>query len=643
MNNHPYRDAMLKLSFSSDLEERTIAMLKAASAESAKEEPTMKETEKANEIQTAEIHTNKPTRRKSFHSNRKRFAIGGSVLAAAACLLLVILPMLRADAPFASQVAVLHDEEPQVNTVIAAPEALKTSAPMSEAYEADAIVAEENEAMEWSDWSFGYTSDSTSSRALEAGAWGGSANVWNTEEYSFIAENRFLSALTSPLSTFAADVDTASYSKLRSAILAGQSVPVDSVRIEEMLNYFSYSYAQPQNGEPFGVTTEIADCPWNPDTKLLLIGLQAEKIPEDSIPSQNLVFLIDVSGSMDEQGKLPLVQRSFLLLLEELKPTDTVSIVTYASGDRIVLDGVRASDKTKIMAAINELTAGGGTAGAAGIQTAYELAEKHFIKGGNNRVILATDGDLNIGISDEGSLTRMIEEKRESGVYLSVLGFGYGNYKDNKLEALADHGNGNYFYIDNIYEARKALVEDMGGTFLTVAKDVKLQVDFNPAKIKGYRLIGYENRVMAAEDFADDQKDGGEVGSGHRVTVLYELVPADSAMQIDAAESRYQSGTVMSSSDWLTLNIRCKAPEGDTSVLYQYPIDENAQLETMSDNLRFASAVAEVGMLLRNSEFKANASYESALERLRGTASIRGDVYKEEFQYLVTLLERDEQ
>lgn len=657
MNNHPYRDAMLKLSFSSDLEERTIAMLKAASAESQKEEPTMKETtmketQKESEIQTAETHTCKPTRHKSFHSSRKRFAIGGSILAAAACLLLVILPMLRAYEPdrIPADVNILRDEEPQINTVAAALGPLKTSAPMNEAYEADVIVSEAgviapeaNGAVDWSGWDFEVPGDGAGSTAMEAGAWSSPADAWNTEEYSFIAENRFLSTLTSPLSTFAADVDTASYSKLRSAILAGQVVPADSVRVEEMLNYFSYSYARPQNGEPFGVTTEIADCPWNADTKLLLIGLQAEKIPEDSIPLQNLVFLIDVSGSMDEQGKLPLVQRSFLLLLEELKPTDTVSIVTYASGDRIVLDGVRASDKTKIMAAINELTAGGGTAGAAGIQTAYELAEKHFIKGGNNRVILATDGDLNIGISDEGSLTRLIEEKRESGVSLSVLGFGYGNYKDNKLEALADHGNGNYFYIDNIYEARKALVEDMGGTFLTVAKDVKLQVDFNPAKVNGYRLIGYENRVMAAEDFADDQKDGGEVGSGHRVTVLYELVPADSAMQVDAVESQYKSGTVSNSSDWLTLNIRCKAPEGDTSVLYQYPVNENAQMETMSDNLRFASAVAEVGMLLRDSEFKANASYESALERLRGTASIRGDVYKEEFQYLVTLLERDKQ
>jgi len=304
------------------------------------------------------------------------------------------------------------------------------------------------------------------------------------------------------------------------------------------------------------------------------------------------------------------------------------------------LDGVRASEQQRIMDAIDGLTAGGGTSGARGIQTAYELAERYFIAEGSNRIVLATDGDFNIGISDEGSLTRFIEEKKQSGIFLSVLGFGYGNYKDNKLESLADHGNGNYAYIDTIYEARKALVEEMGATFFAVAKDVKLQVEFNPAQIKGYRLIGYENRTMAAEDFANDQKDGGEVGSGHRVTVLYEIVPMNSPMQIDAVETKYQTAIVSESEEWLTLNIRCKAPDGDTSTLYTYPVDASFILTSPSDNMLFASSVVEVGMLLRNSEFRGTASFASALDRLRNTSSVAGDVYKEEFQYLVTLLER---
>ncbi len=466
---------------------------------------------------------------------------------------------------------------------------------------------------------------------------------FNTNEYSFFQENRFLSTRTQPLSTFAADVDTASYAQLRARILRGEQVPVDSVRIEEMLNYFGYDYQLPQGGQPFGVTMELAKTPWNAQTWLLLIGLQAAEIPKEERPGQNLVFLIDVSGSMDMPGKLPLVKRAFLMLLEELAPTDTISIVTYASWDEVVLDGVRASEKTRIMEAIDSLTAGGSTAGAAGIQTAYELANKHFIKGGNNRVLLATDGDLNVGVSDEGSLARMVEEKKQGGIFLSVLGFGDGNYKDNKLEALADHGDGNYAYIDTIYEARRALVTEIGATFFTVAKDVKLQVDFNPAHIKGYRLIGYENRVMAAEDFADDAKDGGELGSGHRLTVMYELVPVGSDFDIGEAQSKYQEPqeAKSASDEMLTLSIRAKAPDGDESKLYAYPLKQ-AEPGEMTDNLRFAAAVAQVGMLLRDSEWKGSASYADALELLRGSASLTGDTYKEEFLYLVTLLDRAE-
>ena len=464
---------------------------------------------------------------------------------------------------------------------------------------------------------------------------------FNTNEYNAFKENRFLSARTSPLSTFAADVDTASYAQLRAMILKGESVPVDSVRVEEMLNYFNYNYKLPENGEPFGVTMELAECPWNQETWLLLIGLQAAEIPKEERPAQNLVFLIDVSGSMDSPDKLPLVKRAFLMLLDELSPTDTVSIVTYASRDEVLLDGVRASDKVRIMEAIENLTAGGMTAGAAGITSAYELANRHFIPGGNNRVLLATDGDLNVGVSDEGSLARMVEEKKQGGIFLSVLGFGDGNYKDNKLEALADRGDGNYSYIDTIYEARKALVTEIGATFFTVAKDVKLQVDFNPAQIRGYRLIGYENRLMEAEDFADDTKDGGELGSGHRLTVMYELVPVGSAFDIGETESKYQAEPEIegASGELLTLSIRAKAPDGDESRLYAYPLMKDA-LGEMGENLRFAAAVAEAGMLLRGSEWKGTATYGSALELLRGSAGLTGDPYKEEFLYLLTLLQR---
>ncbi len=488
------------------------------------------------------------------------------------------------------------------------------------------------------------TAMSTSRQALPMGNYAPSMpfpEPFNTNEYNFFQENRFLSTLTSPLSTFAADVDTASYTQLRAKILAGEQVPVDSVRIEEMLNYFRYDYKQPLGDEPFGVTMELAKTPWNKDSWLLLIGLQAAEIPKEKRPGQNLVFLIDVSGSMDAPDKLPLVKRAFLILLEELAPTDTISIVTYASRDEVVLDGVPASEKTRIMAAIDSLTAGGSTAGAAGIQTAYSLAKKHQLKEGNNRVLLATDGDLNVGTSDEGALARLVEEKKKDGIFLSVLGFGDGNYKDNKLEALADHGDGNYAYIDTIYEARRALVTEIGATFFTVAKDVKLQVDFNPAAIKGYRLIGYENRLMNAEDFSNDSKDGGELGSGHRLTALYEIVPLGSPFDIGDAHSKYQAPPQAddTTGEMLTLSIRAKAPDGEESQLYTYPLLQQEPAD-ISDNLRFAAAVAQVGMLLRDSVWKGEASFASSLELLRNNQSLAGDPYKEEFLYLVGLLER---
>ena len=466
---------------------------------------------------------------------------------------------------------------------------------------------------------------------------------FNTNEYNFVPENRFVSVLTSSLSTFAADVDTASYAQVRAMILRGDPVPRDSVRVEEFLNYFRYDYKQPDAGEPFGVTMQMTQTPWNEHTLLLQIGLQAAEIPKEERPPQNLVFLIDVSGSMDAPDKLPLVKRAFQLLVKELAPTDTVSIVTYASRDEVVLRGVRASEKTRILEAIDQLAAGGATAGAAGITTAYDIAQELLIAGGNNRVLLATDGDLNVGISDEGSLVRLIKEKKQAGIFLSVLGFGDGNYKDNKLEALADHGDGNYSYIDTIFEARRALVTEIGATFFAVAKDVKLQVDFNPAALKGYRLIGYENRLMEAEDFTDDTRDGGELGSGHRLTVLYELVPIDSAFDIGTAQSKYTqpAPTDSAPAEWLTLSIRAKQPEGNESQLFTYPLPIDTPQE-MTDNLRFAAAVAQVGMLLSDSEWKSTASYDSALALLRQDTSLSGDVFKEEFLYLVNLLAREQ-
>ena len=465
---------------------------------------------------------------------------------------------------------------------------------------------------------------------------------WNTEEYTTFESNRFLSVLTSPLSTFAADVDTSSYALFRRKVLSGERVAPDSIRIEEMLNYFRFSYPQPKEGEPFGVATEIAPCPWNEKTKLMLIGLQAEEVKKDDRPGHNLVFLIDTSGSMFGSDRLDLVKRAFLLLLDELEPEDTVSIVAYASQDRVVLEGAPAADKTRIMEAITELEAHGSTNGSAGITRAYEIASKYYKEGGVNRILLATDGDLNVGVTSEGDLARLVTEKKESGISLTCLGFGMGNYKDNKMEALADYGNGNCRYIDTIYEARKALVEEGGGTFITVAKDVKIQVDFNPAKVKGYRLIGYEDRVMAAEDFADDTKDGGEIGSGHRMTALYEIVSADSDFDFGEAESRYQNAQAETAEDaeWLTVSIRAKEPEGTESRLYEYPVKDDAVTETMSENLRFAAGVAEAGMLLRESEWKGTATWASALELVRGCGNVSGDPYKEEFVYLLTLLER---
>lgn len=463
---------------------------------------------------------------------------------------------------------------------------------------------------------------------------------FNTEEYNAISENNFKSVKDYPLSTFSVDVDTASYSNVRRMINNGERVVPDAVRIEEMINYFKYDYKKPAPDVPFSINTELSDCPWNKNAKLLLIGLQAKEIDLENRPSSNLVFLLDVSGSMDEPNKLPLMQKAFVMLTENLNENDRISIATYAGAERVVLKGAKGNETMKIVSAIEELTAGGATAGEAGIIKAYELAREYFIEGGNNRVILATDGDLNVGISSEGDLVRLIEEKRNSGIYLSVLGFGTGNLKDNKMEALADNGNGNYHYIDSVLEAKKVLVEEMGGTLYTVAKDVKLQVEFNPAYIKGYRLIGYENRLLATEDFIDDSKDAGEIGAGHRVTALYEIIETGSEQEIAESNLKYQDQQIISdSNEWLTINVRYKEPNEDTSKLISVTVDESDYTSEMPDNLRFASSVAAFGMLLRESKWKGEASYQMILDNLKN-CDFSSDEYKEEFVYLVKKMSR---
>ncbi len=459
---------------------------------------------------------------------------------------------------------------------------------------------------------------------------------FDTEEYNSITENRYLSAAVNPLSTFSADVDTASYSNVRRYIDDRTLPPADAVRIEELLNYFSYDYPEPKEGEPFSVTTEVSECPWNKDAKLLHVGMQAMKPDTDELPPSNLVFLIDVSGSMDSPDKLPLVKEAFFLLTEQLGEDDRISIVTYASSDRVVIEGATGNDKQKISDAIYLLDAGGSTAGSAGITTAYAIAERYFIEGGNNRIILATDGDLNVGPSSEGELTRLVEEKRKSGVFLSVMGFGTGNIKDNKMEALADNGNGTYYYIDSEAEARKVLVEEMGGTLFTVAKDVKFQVEFNPSVVKGYRLIGYENRVMQDEDFNDDTKDAGEIGAGHHVTVLYEIVTVDSPIEIDAPELTYQNSTGTGSDDFLTVKVRCKRPDEDESVLFTYPVGQDKYTENPSDDFVFASAVAQYGMLLRESDYANDTDYEDVLTLLDSRDGLLEDDYRSDFRRIVS-------
>ncbi|QDV32995.1 von Willebrand factor [Tautonia plasticadhaerens] len=464
----------------------------------------------------------------------------------------------------------------------------------------------------------------------------------NTESYARIDDNPFIRAAEEPLSTFSVDVDTASYANVR-RFLASQRMlpPPDAVRIEELINYFVYDLQAPSEGDPhpFSVEVEVTRCPWDADHRLARIGVKGREVERDARATSNLVFLLDVSGSMDSPDKLPLLKRAMRLLVDELGENDRVAIVVYASSEGLALPSTPCDRKETILAALESLQAGGSTAGGAGIQLAYQVANENFIEGGINRVILCTDGDFNVGVSDEGQLTRMIEEKAKTGVFLSVLGFGTGNLQDSKMEALADRGNGNYAYIDSLAEAEKVLVEQMGGTLVTIAKDVKIQVDFNPAQVGAYRLIGYENRMLEARDFEDDAKDAGEIGAGHSVTALYELIPpAQLTEDLPApSESRYISppdpaAGHVASDELLTVNLRYKAPDGDDSTLVELPVvDAGLDYTDASPDFKFASAVAAFGMLLRGSPHVGDVSHDAVLELAQAGLEFDPGGYRAEF------------
>lgn len=467
---------------------------------------------------------------------------------------------------------------------------------------------------------------------------------YNTEEYSTFEENVFHETKKDALTTFSIDVDRAAYSNMRRMINNGQLPPKDAIRIEEMINYFDYNYAQPIGKDPVSFQTEISDSPWNKGLKLLHIGLQAKKIPADNLPASNLVFLIDVSGSMNTYNKLPLLKQGFKLLVDQLRPNDHVAIVVYAGAAGLVLPSTSGKEKTKIKEALENLQAGGSTAGGEGIKLAYKIALDNFINEGNNRVILATDGDFNIGTSSEADLKTLIENKRESGVYLSVLGFGMGNYKDNKMETLADKGNGNYAYIDDLQEAQKEFVTEFGGTLFTVAKDVKLQLEFNPKYVKAYRLIGYENRKLNNEDFNDDKKDAGEMGSGHTVTAIYEIIPAgvESSYLGKVDPLKYQENKnlthVGNSNEVLTIKLRYKLPNENTSKLIEQAVyDKHTTFDKTTDDFRLAASIAEFGLLLRQSNFKGNASFEHIIASAKSARGDDEEGYRAEFIKLVKM------
>lgn len=477
---------------------------------------------------------------------------------------------------------------------------------------------------------------------------------WNTEGYNSITESGFINTSSNRFSTFGADVDTATYSNFRRTVYEAYDVfkhedyaygglDPSALRIEEMINYFEYSYTAPEDGEKFSVSQTIVPCPWNEDTLLYRVGVRAEEI--DISGGSNIVFLVDTSGSMFWNNGLPLAQEALKTLQKNLSENDRVSIVTYAGSSTVVAEGLRGDQHKEIKDAINSLEAGGSTNGAGGIITAYDIAQEYFIEGGNNRVILCTDGDFNVGTSSEAGLIELIEEKKETGVFLSCLGFGAGNYKDDKMEALADHGNGNYFYIDCTDEAEKALNNEIWSTLYTVAKDTKFQVEFNPETVAAYRIIGYENRQMAAEDFSDDTKDGGEVGSGQTVTILYEIVPVGSDMDVPEVESRYDNDeetSISGADEYCVLNIRYKEPDGDKSELRTYPVTTSMFTEEMDLDTSWAAGVAQVGMIYRDSDFAGTSDYDDVIERLSQDPAVMTDDLKAQFIYIVGMLDEME-
>jgi len=451
------------------------------------------------------------------------------------------------------------------------------------------------------------------------------------EVYNVINENNFKEVASSPLSTFSTDVDTASYSNVRRYLTQNHRMPPkNAVRVEELINYFSYDYKEPTSEEPFYVNSAIQDTVWNKKSKILQIGLQTKKPDIENLPASNLVFLLDVSGSMGNPNKLPLLQKSLKLLVKQLRAKDSVSIVVYAGSSGLILDRARGDEGAKIIEALDKLRAGGSTAGGAGIQLAYSVAQKAFIEGGNNRVILATDGDFNVGVRSQDALIEMIEEKRESGIFLTVLGFGMGNYQGGKMEQLADKGNGNHAYIDNLLEAKKVLVTQMSGTLYTVAKDVKVQVEFNPKKVHSYRLIGYENRALANEDFNNDKKDAGEIGMGHSVTALYEIVLTSDNQTSKVDKLKYQNSSSNDLDELATVKIRYKEADGDSSKLMSKIItDSNSNIDKKETN--FVQTVAGFGMLLRESKYKNALKFSELIELAKDSKGIDREGYRAEF------------
>jgi Ca-activated chloride channel family protein len=461
----------------------------------------------------------------------------------------------------------------------------------------------------------------------------------NSESYTELEENQFESPKNNPLSTFSIDVDNASYTNIRRFINNGQKVPKDAVRVEEMMNFFKYTYPQPTDNHPFSINTEYSESPWNEKHKLLKIGLQGKNIPMTNLPKSNLVFLVDVSGSMSDDNKLPLLKESMKILVKELRKEDKVSIVVYAGSAGLVLEPTSGDEKETIMDAFDDLQAGGSTAGGEGIELAYKLAQQNFIKEGNNRVIIATDGDFNVGASSDDEMIDLIEEKRKSGVFLTVLGFGMGNYKDSKMEILADKGNGNYAYIDNIQEANRFLGKEFKGSMFAIAKDVKIQIEFNPKHVQAYRLIGYENRKLKSEDFKNDAIDAGELGSGHTVTALYEIIPVGVESNFTPSDLKYtkvKNGEATYEEELATVKFRYKKPDGEKSIeMIQTIQNQSVALVNSSKDFKFSSAVAWFGLKLRDSKLIANASTSEIKNLAKSGLASDDEGYKAEFLRLV--------